>query len=56
MAATATLSNCGGVIHGCDVNAYRCTCSNGEWTCVMTSQGGGACELCVDGGADAGDR
>jgi hypothetical protein len=54
MAATAPLSKCNGVVVGCAVNEYRCTCSLGEWRCVMTSQGGGAC-ACEDAGIlDAG--
>src|SRR5262245_36942062 len=54
MEATAPLSKCDGVVVGCALNEYRCTCSHGKWKCVMTSQGGGACS-CEDGGAvDAG--
>jgi len=49
MAATAPLSNCNGPVVGCALNAYRCTCTHGEWRCVMTSQGGGMC-VCYDAG------
>jgi hypothetical protein len=54
MGAIAPLAKCDGVVVGCALNEYRCTCSHGEWKCVMTSQGAGACS-CEDGGAvDAG--
>lgn len=49
MTATAPLSHCGGVVHGCAVNEYRCSCTGGKWACLMTSPGSGAC-FCEDGG------
>lgn len=56
MAATAPLSHCSEVVHGCAVNGYRCTCTGGKWACLMISQGSGAC-VCDDAGAgDASTR
>jgi hypothetical protein len=56
MAATAPLVNCGGVLHGSAVNAYRCACAAGKWSCAMTSQGSGV-YICDDAGVvDAGSH
>ncbi|MFI5307505.1 MAG: hypothetical protein ACHQ53_09145 [Polyangiales bacterium] len=55
MAATAPLVNCGGVLRGSALNAYRCTCAARKWSCVMTSQGGGV-YICDDAGVDAGSH
>jgi hypothetical protein len=49
MSATAPLSECNGVTRGCAVNVYRCTCNDGKWSCVMTAQGGGVCDVCDKG-------
>jgi hypothetical protein len=55
MDATAPLFSCNGIVHGCALNTYRCTCANGKWSCGMTSQGAGACGRCEDSGiTDAG--
>ena len=48
MTATAPLSECNGVVRGCAVNGYRCTCAGGEWMCAMTSQSAGTCGPCED--------
>ena len=54
MAATAPLAECGGVVSGCAVNTYRCSCIDGRWDCVMTSQGAGVCVCGEPTGGDAG--
>ena len=37
------------------IDGYACTCSGGQWSCVIFSPGGGVCSLgiapnCIDGG------
>jgi hypothetical protein len=51
-----------GVVVGCALSAFRCTCSSGGWSCEYTAQGAGACPPCpenldagttIQGAADA---
>jgi len=53
--AGSAVQTCNGDTHGCGINSYRCTCTSGQWSCVMLSPGGGICGPCsqsTDAGAD----
>jgi hypothetical protein len=41
---------CGGVTEACARSTYRCHCTSGQWACVATVMGKGACFPCRDGG------
>lgn len=47
------VQTCNGAMRGCAINGYRCSCTSGQWSCLMISAGGGICEPCA-GSTDAG--
>jgi hypothetical protein len=53
MAAGTTQTCPGRATQSCNLSAFECSCANGTWSCVMTSQGAGICTPCTqpDGGS-----